>query len=125
MLRPLLLLLILLKVSFGTCQDNTVIITNNITTIDIKVNEPVVLSFLACHSCGYNWSLEKVDTAQVKLISTTVKNAGGRNNMKGGSVYELWKFNIVTPGTFVLDFIYKRPWMKEVEKAYRVELRAH
>ena len=90
--------------------------------LKVKENEPFVLKFLACHSCGYNWSLDKVDTLNVKLINVTSKHTSGRNDIVGGSVYEFWKIKVIAVGTYVLEFVYKRPWLKDNEKVTCVEL---
>ena len=122
MLKHSLLLLVLLKCSTGYCQCDTIMITDNIPPLNIKENESFVLKFLACHDCGYHWSLEKVDTSNVKLINVSSQNTSGRNDIDGGNVYEFWRFKVISVGTYVLEFYYKRPWLKENGKVYRVEL---
>jgi predicted secreted protein len=122
MLRYLLLLFVLLNSSIACCQNDTILITGNTPVLNVKENEPFALKFLACHDGGYHWFLEKTDTAKVKLINVSSRHTSGRTDMVGGNVYEFWLFKVVSGGTYVLDFIYKRPWLKEEEKAYRVEL---
>jgi predicted secreted protein len=117
-----LVLFVLLNFSICYCQNDTIFVTGDIPILKVKANEPFVLKFLACHDCGYNWSLEKADSSYVKLISLSSRNTSGRNNIEGGNVYEFWKFTVVSAGTYVLEFIYKRPWLKEVEKVFNVEL---
>ena len=125
MLKYSLLLFVLLNSSIGYCQSDTIMITDDIPALNIKENESFVLKFLACHDCGYNWSLHNIDTLNVKLIKVTSKHTSGRNNIRGGNVYEFWKFKAVSLGTYVLEFNYKRPWLKENEKVYRVELHVY
>ena len=122
MLKFSILLFLLFACSICNCQIDTIFITDNIPILKVKENEPFVLKFLACHSCGYNWSLDKVDTSNVKLINVTNKHTSGRNDIVGGSVYEFWKFKVVAVGSYVLEFVYKRPWLKDNEKVASVVL---
>ncbi len=116
------IILLFFTYSVCYCQIDTLLVTDDLPLLEIKQNEPFMLKFLACHSCGFNWSLVDVDTLKIQLISVTSKHTSGREDIKGGSVYEYWKFNITTAGYYVLEFIYKRPWLKENERISSVEL---
>jgi predicted secreted protein len=122
MLKFSTLLFLLFSCSICYCQTDTIFITDNIPILKVKENEPFVLKFLACHSCGYNWKLNKVDTSYVKVINVTSKHTSGRNDIVGGSVYEFWKFEVVASGSYSLEFVYKRSWLKDNEKVVCVEL---
>ena len=121
-LKVVLFLSILLKVSFSYSQDSVSIINSDSTTFNFKLNEPFVLRFEACTSCGYDWFMEPVDTTRVKLLCRTSKHTSGRTDIAGGNVYEFCKFIGLSRGTYSLEFYYKRPWLKENEKVYRVKL---
>ncbi len=125
MLKCSILLFLLFVFSIGYGQTDTIFITDDHPVIKVKENEPFVLKFLACYSCGYNWSLDKVDTLNVKLINITSKHTSGRNDIVGGSVYEFWKIKVIAVGTYTLEFVYKRPWLKDNEKVTCVELYVH
>jgi predicted secreted protein len=58
----------------------------------------------------------------VKLINVTTKHTSGRNDIRGGNVFEFWKFKVIAVGSYVMEFVYKRPWLKQNEKVSRVEL---
>lgn len=122
MLKCSTLLFLIFAYSICYCQTDTIYITDDNPILKVKENEPFVLKFLACHSCGYNWSLDKVDTLNVKLINVTSKHTSGRNNIMGGNAYEFWKMKVIEVGTYVLEFVYKRPWLKDIEKVICVEL---
>lgn len=115
-----LFLLFACSICFG--QTDTIFVTDGNPKLKVKENEPFVLKFIACHSCGYNWSLDKADTLNVKVIKVTSKHTSGRNDVTGGSVYEFWKIKVMAVGTYELEFIYKRPWLKDIEKVICVEL---
>jgi len=116
------LLFLFFACSICYCQTDTIYITDDMPILKVKANEPFVLKFLACHSCGSNWSLDKVDTSKVKLINVTSKHTSGRNDIRGGSVYEFWKINVIALGSYELEFVYKRPWLKDNEKVICIEL---
>jgi len=122
MLKLPTLLLLFFSCSICYCQTDTTFITADSPILKVKENEPFVLKFLACHSCGYNWSLNKVDSSCVKLINVTNKHTSGRNDIVGGNEFEFWEFKVVAVGSYILEFVYKRPWLKENEKVFRVEL---
>ena len=115
------LIFILISSYSGFCRNDTVMIKCD-TSLHIKKNKPFTFKFIACPSCGYRWSLDKVDSNFVKLINFSSKHTSGRNDIVGGNVYEFWKFKVVSAGTYILEFIYKRPWLTENEKVFRVEL---
>ena len=104
------------------CQTDTIFITDDMPALKVKTDEPFILKFLACHSCGFKWSLVKVDTSNVKLIDVTSMHASGRNDIKGGSIYEFWKMKVIASGSYVLEFVYKRTWLKDSGKITYVEL---
>ena len=122
MLKFSTLLFFFFSFSICYCQTDTIFITDNIPILKVKENLPFVLKFLACHSCGYSWSLDKVDSSCVKLINVTTKHTSGRNDIRGGNVFEFWKFKVIAVGSYVMEFVYKRPWLKQNEKVSRVEL---
>jgi len=108
--------------SISYCQTDTTFITDDIPILKVKENEPFVLKFLACHSCGYHWSLSQADSSYVKLINVTSKHTSGRNDVTGGNVFEFWQFKVTATGNYTLEFVYKRSWLKETEKVFRVGL---
>jgi predicted secreted protein len=122
MLKYSVLILLLFAWSACYCRNDTIFITDDATTVKVKVNEPFVLKFLACPTCGYHWSLTKTDSSSLTLINVTSRHTSGRTDLVGGNVYEFWKFNAVAVGKYVLEFIYKRSWLKEYKKAARIEL---
>ena len=121
-IKVVLFLSILLTVSCSYGQDSVSVINSDSTTLNFKLNEPFVLRFEACTSCGYNWFMEPADTTKVKLIGRTSKNKSGRTDIEGGNVYEFWKFIGLSRGTYFLIFKYNRPWLKENDKACQVKL---
>jgi len=122
MLKLPTLLFFLFTTSICYCQTDTIFIADNTPTVKVKANEPFVLKFITCHSCGYSWSLNSVDSSFVKLIGVTSEHTTGRKGIAGGNVFEFWKFKVIAAGSYVLDFVYKRPWLKENKKISRVEL---
>ena len=105
----------------GFCGNNTIMIKQD-TSLHLRKNKLFTLKFIACHSCGYSWSVKKVDSNFVKLINVSSKHTSGRNDIVGGNAYEFWKFKVVSAGTYILEFLYKRPWLTDNEKVYCVEL---
>ena len=122
MVKCPIILYLFFTCSICYCQTDTIFITDDMPVLKIKANEPFILKFLACHSCGYNWSLDKIDTSVVKLIDVTSMHASGRNDIKGGSIYEFWKMKVIASGSYVLEFVYKRTWLKDSGKITYVEL---
>src|SRR5450830_988985 len=104
--RYSLLILFLLKLGVTFGQDSLNYITSEQTKIEVKVNEPFIIKLRACHSCGYHWYLEEIDTLNVKLIEVTSKNTSERRHI-GGDVFEFWKFIGVNVGKYNLEFIMK------------------
>jgi predicted secreted protein len=108
MIRYSFLILFLFNLGSALGQDSLKFITPEQTKIDVKVNEPFIIKLRACHSCGYHWTLEQIDTLNIKLISMTSKNTSGRQ-MHGGDVFEFWKFIGLNAGSYYLEFIQKGP----------------
>ena len=108
MIRYSFLILFLIKFGSAFGQDSIKYITSEQTQIDVKVNEPFIIKLRACHSCGYHWTLEQIDTLNIKLISMTSKNTSGRPT-HGGDAFEFWKFIGINVGKYNLGFIMKGP----------------
>jgi len=82
----------------------------------IKLNENFKLDFRTCPSCGYTWIMNNLyDSTQFKLIGITSWNEKNHIQLKGGTDVFTWEFQGLKKGTYRLIFVYKRPWLKEIE----------
>jgi predicted secreted protein len=109
MIRYSIIILFILQICAAFGQDSLNYITAEQTKIEVKVNETFIIKLRACHSCGYHWTLNQIDTLNLKLVEVTSKNKCGRVQQIGGDVFEYWKFIGVSVGTYNLEFVQKGP----------------
>ncbi len=109
MIRHCLLILIILKVASASAQDSLCCFTPANPKIEAKVNKEFIIKLRSCNSCGFHWTVDRLDTINVKLISVTVQNANGKKQQVGGDVYAFWKFVGLHTGEFNLEFVKRGP----------------
>ncbi|MFZ4402400.1 MAG: protease inhibitor I42 family protein [Bacteroidales bacterium] len=82
----------------------------------IKLNEFFKLDFRTCPSCGYTWIMNNLyDSTQLKLIGITSWNEKNHIQLKGGTDVFIWEFQGLKKGAYRLFFVYKKPWLEEIE----------
>ena len=109
MLRFVLSILLFFQVSASFSQDSVFYVTPEQSKVDINLNQYFIIKLRSCHSCGYHWNLNEVDTLKIKLISVRSENASGNKFQRGGDVYEFWKFIGKQVGLSNLEFVQKGP----------------
>jgi predicted secreted protein len=87
--------------------------SDTIITRTIKLNESFQLQFVHLPGAGYGWDLmKKCDSTfiSIQLISDEVL-AG--NGPVGGHYVSTYKYTGLVKGTYLLEYFYRRPWLKE------------
>lgn len=87
------------------------------TTISrtIKLNESFQLQFVHLPGAGYGWDLmKKCDSTviSIKLVSNVVMEGNGPI---GGHYISTYKYTGLVKGTYLLEYFYRRPWLKEYQ----------
>jgi hypothetical protein len=109
MIRNCLLILLFIRIGSVIGQDSLYYITPEQSKIDVKNNMPFIIRLRSCHSCGFHWNLDQIDTLKVKLVSVTFKNVFGKPQQKGGDVFEFWKFIGINVGNSTIEFVQRGP----------------
>ena len=112
----------LISYCFTACQNVKDSRFLNERVIRKGVNEQFELKFEACHSCGYIWILESVDTTTIKLLGKSSEPKSHDPNLVGGNAIETWTFIGLQKGSYQLVFNYKRPWLEEIQKTEKIKL---
>ena len=107
---------------FSSCQNNNGSKFPDDSIIRKEVNEQFELKLEACHSCGYLWFLEPVDTTNIILVSKTSEPKIKDPRLVGGNAIEIWTFAVRKKGDYQLVFHYKRPWLEEIGKTEKFRL---
>lgn len=104
-------LYILFIIIFGNVysQDSITYATAAYNKIEVNLNQSFIIKLRACHSCGFHWKLEKIDSLKIKLVSVTQENVSGRKFKDGGDVYEFWNFIGINVGTSEVKLVYIGP----------------
>lgn len=112
---------ILMAFSYNTYSQE-IIKSDTTFTRQVKVFEKFSLDFISCPSCGCDWYIKTfIDHANLIIVdSATVKN---NVNRIGGFSTKSWTFEGLTKGDYQLLFIYKRPWLKEIELRATVNIK--
>lgn len=100
-------------------------IENGPKTIQVTKNTLFALKMESNPTTGYAWSLENLDKINemglLDLISLAeYEQKPNPNNLMGIGGYSFFKFRSIAQGRQVVDFIYKQPWEKEINKRIRV-----
>ncbi|MDA3942916.1 MAG: protease inhibitor I42 family protein, partial [Bacteroidetes bacterium] len=102
---------LLLISSFCLCQN--VIRTDTTIFQTISVNESFELRFENWPGTGYGWFLpENHDSTQVTIHLRKEELMEGYG-AKGGKYISTYEYTGLTRGTFLLEYSYGRPWLKE------------
>ena len=119
---PILLILTLLTLSYYNSYSQERIKSDTTIAMRVKVCEDFHLDFISCPTCGYGWKLQtQTDTANLKIVDyATIENP---KHKIGGYVTVSWTFQGLIKGDYQLVFIYKRPWLDEIEKRETVYVR--
>jgi len=110
-----IILIIYIAFMNNQCYSQDSIKPDTTITKQYKVLETFSLNFKACKSCGYDWKIANpVDSTKLKYIaSTTIKNS---LHTIGGFATKSFTFQGLAKGDYQLIFVYKRPWLNEIEK---------
>ena len=107
---------------FSGCQNYKDVNKLNVNQVQKQVNDTFELKFFGCPSCGYLWILDSIDSTKIKLINKTYRSTNPNPYIVGGYVIETWIFAGLQKGNYNLSFIYKRPWLTDIEKTESVRV---
>ena len=81
-------------------------------TIQAKKDSVFTIRLLAAIGEGYSWRIMgQSDSISVKFIKTT--QLPGSEDKDGGLETQVFYFTGVKVGTYQLQFVYEKPWLKE------------
>ncbi|MCX6280919.1 MAG: protease inhibitor I42 family protein [Bacteroidetes bacterium] len=85
------------------------------TTINktIKLKESFELQFVHCPGCGYSWGLMKKCDSTVISIQLVSDEVMAGNGPVGGHYISTYKYTGLATGSYLLEYFYRRPWLKE------------
>lgn len=119
MKTPLLIFTLLLIICF--CDAQEVIRSDTSILKTIGVNESFELRFEDLPGAGYMWRLsENSDTTWVKIELVKKELMEGYQPI-GGKYISIYAYTGLSTGTFMLEYYYGRPWLKE--KLYKCTLK--
>ena len=97
--------------SFCLCQN--VIRTDTTIIQTVSVKDSFELKFENWPGTGYGWYLpENYDSTQVTIQLSKEELMEGYGAI-GGKYISTYEFTGLTRGTFLLEYFYGRPWLKE------------
>lgn len=80
--------------------------------VKVKKGKVLTLRLKSNPTTGYSWLQVKSDSSKgldsLKVIFERPKSS--RPGLTGASGVEVWRFKAVQKGSYMLTFIYKRPW---------------
>ena len=86
--------------------------TMNPETIQAKKDSVFTIQLLASIGEGYSWRITgQSDSSIVKFVKTI--QLPGSEDKDGGLETQVFYFKGVKIGTFPLQFVYEKPWLKE------------
>ena len=81
-------------------------------TLQAKKDSVFTIRLLASIGEGYSWRLKsQSDSTSVKFIKTIL--LPGSENKEGGLETQVFYFTGAKIGTYQLQFVYEKPWLKE------------
>lgn len=103
-------------------QTHELITSDTTITRHIQPFEKFRLNFQSCPTCGFDWKIISfIDTSKLKIVdSATIQK---HKNQTGGYTIKSWTFQGLSQAECQLIFIYKRPWLKEIEKKVIVNVK--
>lgn len=109
------ILLLLMQLAFH-CHGQQAINSDTIITKNTRVNDSFELGFEDLPGAGYMWQLyENADTMQVKIKPVKTELMKGYQPI-GGKYITTYSYTPLSTGTFLLEYNYGRPWLKEKAK---------
>ena len=106
----------------NTAPTHNVTITEdqNGQTVDVALNDDVVVTFVAAGGTGYAWQMEPSDMATAKAENVALKPG-----LPGGPLKTMFHVQVKRAGTVTLKFDFSRAWEKNTPpaKTFSVTLR--
>lgn len=107
------------------CQaaGNTLTEKNNGDSINLKVEDTVVIRLESNPTTGYSWILdEKTDTSIVSVVDSEYVQSGEDEELVGAGGHEIFTFKALTGGNTVIILNYERPWEEDEEPLETFEI---
>ena len=106
---------IVIAISFLLLSEFTIAQIQSDTTINktIRLNESFELQFVHLPGAGYSWDLMKKCDSNIISIQLICNEVMAGNGPVGGHYISTYKYTGLHKGTYLLEYFYRRPWLKE------------
>lgn len=109
---------LIIALTLGGCQTagKTLTEKNNGESLDLKVDDTVVIRLESNPTTGYSWILdENTDTSVVSVVDSEYLQSVEDKELVGAGGYEIFTFKAVSGGSTVIVLNYERPWEEDKE----------
>lgn len=119
------LAVLITALALGGCQTagNTLTEKNNGGSINLKVEDTVVIRLESNPTTGYSWILdEKTDTSIVSVVDSEYVKSVKDEELVGAGGHEVLTFKAVSKGKTSIILNYERPWEEDEEPLETFEI---